>query len=107
MNKEKGLTILKLIYFILILIFPITFILTLILSLSIWIIVVYFLLVIVLYLIIHIARSVHYVYICPNCKTEFKINVVKDITSFNAKAGAKVLVCPTCDTKEVMQSRFK
>lgn len=107
MNKEKTLTILKMIYFIMIVLSPILFILTLVLSLPIWTLLIYFILVIILYIIIHILRSIHYTYTCPNCKTEFKINVFKDISAFNAKAGAKVLVCPNCNTKEVMNSKFK
>lgn len=107
MNKEKTLTILKMIYFMMIVLSPIIFILTLVLTLPIWILLIYFVLVIILYIIIHIVRSIHYVYTCPNCKNEFKINFIKDITSFNAKVGAKVLVCPNCNTKEVMNSKFK
>lgn len=107
MNKEKTLTILKMIYFIMIVFSPIIFILTLVLSLPIWTLLIYFILVIILYIIIHIIRSIHYTYTCPNCKNEFKINVFKDISAFNAKAGAKVLVCPKCNTKEVMHSKIK
>lgn len=107
MNKEKTVTILKMIYFMMIAFSPIIFILTLVLSLPIWTLLIYFIVVIILYIIIHIVRSIHYIYTCPNCKNEFKINVIKDITSFNAKAGAKVLVCPNCNTKEVMNSKLK
>lgn len=107
MNNERKIIILKLIYFIMICLFPITFIFTLLLTWPIWILMIYVGVVIVLYLLIHLFRSFTYVYTCPACKKEFRIHVIKDITTYNAKHGAKVLVCPECGTKEVMVSKVK
>ncbi len=107
MNKEKILNIIKFIYFILILISPITFIFTIVLAWPIWILGIYLGVVLAIYLMIHIIRVKTYVYICPKCNYEFGINILKDISSYNAKTGAKVLTCPNCNTKEVMQSKLK
>lgn len=107
MNNEKRIIILKWIYFIMICVSPFMFVFTLLFNWSIWFLVIYLGVVILFYLTIHILRALTYVYICPICKNEFKIHFIKDITAYNAKTGAKVLVCPKCGTKEVMHSKVK
>lgn len=100
-------TIFRWIYFISIVVFPITFILLLVYRLSIWIMLAYLVYVLVLYLIIHLLHAKIYVYVCPSCHQEFSISLWKDMSAYNAKTGAKVLICPHCGTKEVMESKQK
>lgn len=106
MSNEKRIRIVKWIYFIVICLSPITFLFTLVLAWPVWILAIYFGIVILLYIVIHIFRSIAYVYTCPACKAKFKISFMKDITAYNAKTGAKVLVCPTCGVKDVMCSKI-
>lgn len=63
--------------------------------------------VLVLYFTIHLLRSKIYVYTCPKCQHQFQISIGKDITSYNAQIGGKVLVCPKCGVKEVMKAKPK
>lgn len=107
MNKAKILTIVKFIYFIAICLSPIVFVCILIWNLPIWVLLINIGIVLFLYILIHIIHTVTSIYVCPNCRKEFKINFIKDITAYNAKAKAKVLVCPNCGTKEVMSEKEK
>lgn len=106
MKLDKATLIFKSIYFISIFLFPILVILTLVLKWPIWISFAYVGFVIALYLIVHIIHTMKYHYICPKCNTRFKISLIKDITAYNAKPGAKVLVCPKCNIKEVMLCEY-
>ncbi|MCM1260932.1 MAG: hypothetical protein NC182_07380 [Prevotella sp.] len=100
-------TLFRWIYLISIVVFPVTFILLLVFQLSIWILLIYLCYVIVLYFIIHLLHTKIYIYVCPSCHQEFSISLWKDISAYNAKVGAKVLICPHCETKEVMESKQK
>lgn len=100
-------TLFRWVYLISIVIFPAIGILLLVFQLSVWMIVVYLFYILALYLIIHLLHAKIYIYLCPSCRQEFSISLVKDITAYNAKAGAKVLVCPHCGTKEVMEAKQK
>lgn len=108
-NKVKLLNIIKLTYLSLILLFIINFILVLILQnkLLLYISLGLFGLIIILYIVYHIIRAKNYIYQCPKCKEEFKISFFNDITSYNAAQGKKVLVCPKCNVKEVMEGKIK
>lgn len=104
MKQDKAILVLKIIYFICICLFPILILLTILLKWPLRITFIYVGVVIILYLVVHIIHAKNYQYICPKCNKRFRISVFKDITAYNAKPGAKVLVCPNCGVKEVMNS---
>ena len=104
MNKKiKALNILKWIYLILIATFVLGFVFLIKYKIILYVLAIYLPLIIILYLTIHILRIKTYSYKCPICNHVFKISLGKDITSYNAGIGMKVLVCPKCNTKEVMK----
>ncbi len=106
-KKEKTLSIIKLLYILSMLVVVITLPLALILKPLLYVSLSFIGVVIVLYIIIHVLRSKYYEYTCPACKNKFSISFGTDITSFNSGVGTKVLVCPKCNTKEVMKQNLK
>lgn len=108
-RKLQILTIIKIIYLTLILLFLIDFVLVLILQNMALLIVsiVMILIIISLYVAYHLLRVKIYQYQCPKCKHSFSISFVKDITSYNAGDSKKVLVCPNCNIKEIMKASVK
>lgn len=108
-NKLKLLNIIKLVLLSLTMLFIINFVLVLIIQKNLLLYISLGLLVLTcaLYVIYHILRAKNYIYKCPKCKEEFKISFFYDITSYNASLGKKVLVCPKCNVKEVMEGKIK
>ena len=102
-KKIKLINILKLIYFALIVVFVLGFVFLIKYKIILYVLAVYLPLIIGLYLAIHILRIKTYSYKCPSCNHVFKISLSKDIMSYNSGIGMKVLICPKCNTKEVMK----
>lgn len=100
-------TLCRWIYFLSIVVFPILCILLLVFQFPVWMMIGYLCYVLVLYCMIHLLHAKISIYTCPSCHQAFGISLWKDITAYNAKAGSKVLVCPHCGTKEVMESKQK
>ena len=108
MNKKvKIINILKLIYVFLILLFIVGFIFLIKYKIILYILAIYLPLILGLYLAIHVLRIKTYSYKCPCCNHIFDISLTKDIMSYNSGIGTKVLVCPKCNTKEVMKETLK
>lgn len=102
-KKIKLINILKLIYFALIFVFIVGFVFLIKFKIILYVLAIYLPLIIGLYFAIHILRIKTYSYKCPSCNHVFKISLSKDIVSYNSGIGMKVLVCPKCNTKEVMK----
>lgn len=103
-KKELTLLILKICTLLLMVAFLISFVFLLRLkTVGLIISVIMIVIVFILYITMHIIRSKTYSYTCPKCTYKFEISPLKDITSFHAGEGARVLICPKCHIKEVMK----
>lgn len=101
---KKIINTLKFIFILLIVVLLISFVFIIRYNWGLYVTISLVVIILGLYLAIHILRSISLSYKCPKCNHNFKINFIKDITSFNAGIEAKVLICPKCKAKEVMKS---
>lgn len=54
--------------------------------------------VLILLIVMIVFHSKRTIYICSNCKKEFKLKALKDLFSFNTLKG-KYIKCPYCNVK--------